>query len=431
MNFSDGYIFGKSLLQFSFSVFFVIILMFSIYYLMKYRTTYKFRLVTAFFSILVSQTINIILVFLDDVPGYLIIIKSAAPLLVPMMFASVVFKELIESVVTMIDHLKKVLETQRNLVFELMKLGSDLSALSDDLVKMSVQGWQKLSFVVENIYAQDNDRKDIVEKMNMIISEISEINDRIENRKNGSIEMKKFPDILLNEEQKELFAIFDFSGETEKTDLSSPEEIFKTLSTAVSRIKSSLDAITDISDQTKMLALNASIEAARAGEAGRGFAVVAEGVGKLSESSTAEMQNISSLFKQIIDIVQSSNEELAGGSTMAAETVDKMKKLKNYFKDTVVISDLYKGILQENNDFTDYYKRTSSDIYDQLKSAESLIEKNKNHGVEMKDSISNHIRDIESIAGMSENLNELINALNMKTNNLIEMAQTIQSLTSR
>ncbi|MGQ0595559.1 MAG: methyl-accepting chemotaxis protein [Gammaproteobacteria bacterium] len=78
-----------------------------------------------------------------------------------------------------------------------------------------------------------------------------------------------------------------------------------------------VDLISDITEQTNVLALNAAIQAATAGEAGRGFTVVAEEVQRLAERSATATNEISALVKAI----QSDTQDAAAAMEQSTQRV--------------------------------------------------------------------------------------------------------------
>ncbi len=94
--------------------------------------------------------------------------------------------------------------------------------------------------------------------------------------------------------------------------------------------------ITEIADQTNILALNAAIQASTAGEAGRGFAVVADEVQRLAERASNATKQIEALVKTIqsdtneaVSSMEASTTNVVSGAKMAEDAGDALIEIEN------------------------------------------------------------------------------------------------------
>ena len=135
-----------------------------------------------------------------------------------------------------------------------------------------------------------------------------------------------------------------------------------------------VDLISDITEQTNVLALNAAIQAASAGEAGRGFAVVAEEVQRLAERSGEATKQIGMLVKTIqgdtqdaVIAMEKSTQGVVEGAKLSDEAG---KSLREIEQSTRELTDLVNSISVSTQVQTDMAREVASTMQDILKITE-------------------------------------------------------------
>ncbi len=121
-----------------------------------------------------------------------------------------------------------------------------------------------------------------------------------------------------------------------RTQIQETSKRIKRLGESSQEISEIVDLISDITEQTNILALNAAIQAASAGEAGRGFTVVAEEVQRLAERSSEATKQISAIVKTIqtdtngaVSAMEKSTEGVVEGARLSDAAGQALGEIEN------------------------------------------------------------------------------------------------------
>ncbi len=229
------------------------------------------------------------------------------------------------------------------LIMEEIKGISTLNKTSmDKLVQIAQETQKSMKNSSTTLDSVKNKATDIASMMNASIEQSQGLRKRLIETQ-GLVKESK-------EAIGDLFSQITESAHTEE-ELSSKVE---QLSRNADDVKSILDIINDIADQTNLLALNAAIEAARAGEHGRGFAVVADEVRNLAGRTQKSLAEINSTIMVIVQEINAVSSQMNLNSQKMERLSDMSKSVQETYEK--MSSNLSSVVLDSNQSMDDYAK---------------------------------------------------------------------------
>ncbi|EDS77608.1 methyl-accepting chemotaxis protein, contain hamp domain [Clostridium botulinum C str. Eklund] len=308
--------------------------------------------------------------------------------------------------------------TIKSFIKEILKQIEQTVSFSKELSKTSVENTNSMNEIsnsVENLAKgatiQAEDSQKAVEKLSILGNQINETN-------SNSIIVKNHIEETGQASKEGMQSLENLVSKL-KENIEISSEIFsnvKDLSLKSSFIGEIVGTISNIANETNLLALNASIEAARAGEAGRGFSVVADQIKTLAEQTEIATKNV----KNIIEDMQNGIGIIEGNGMKSEEIMKKTSSASsaaiNSFK---VIEKSVENSINQTYIFIENIKnidKEKDNVYAFVENISSVSEETASSTEEISAIVEQESATMSELSSMSGKLEKLANDLEIEVN---------------
>ncbi len=253
--------------------------------------------------------------------------------------------------------------------------------------------------------AQDTlNASDEMEKLGHIVGDASDAAKDLENRANNMNRTS-------NDAVEILYELSIINDKTRNA-FNEYEAQTKATNDSISNIQSFANVITNIADQTALLALNASIEAARAGETGRGFAVVAGEISSLAKQSSDAASETTKIIEELIFNSQNSVKTMEEVTSIIRQQDNYIKNTEKAFDDVKKEVDTSLSDIKYISEKIDEMVGIRNHICDVLEKLSDVAGQNAASSQENSASVTEVTVIMDDVAKEVDNIKEIVESLN-------------------